>query len=161
VNQPIGVVVFDIDGVLADVGHRLIHVQGRPKDWDAFFAAMADDPVLPAGRDLARRLARDHPIVYLTGRPRRYARVTQAWLSRHGLPEGHLLQRRDGDRRPARLVKSAILDALARQVPIHLVVDDDEAVCEAYRQAGHRVLLATWATQPPALYEVQEHDGAT
>lgn len=29
--------VFDIDGVLADVRHRLPHVQGRPKDWDAFF----------------------------------------------------------------------------------------------------------------------------
>ena len=160
-SEPIGVAVVDIDGVLADVSHRLIHLQRRPKDWDAFFAAMADDPVLEPGRDLARRLAQKHPIVYLTGRPRRYATVTEMWLARHGLPEGHLLQRRDGDRRPARIAKPAMLEALARHVPVHLVVDDDEAVCQAYRQAGHRVLLATWATQQPALYEAQEHDGAT
>src|SRR5659263_561226 len=41
--------VFDIDGVLADVRHRLPHVQARPKDWDAFFAAIGKDPVLPDG----------------------------------------------------------------------------------------------------------------
>jgi len=161
VNEPLAVAVLDIDGVLADVGHRLVHLQRRPKDWAAFFAAMADDPVLEPGRDLAVQLARDHPIVYLTGRPRRYTDVTRTWLTRHGLPEGHLLERRDGDRRPARIVKPAMLGALARQVPIHLVVDDDEAVCEAYRQAGHRVLLATWAAQQPSLHEAQERDGAT
>ena len=38
------VAVIDIDGVLADVGHRLHHIQGRPKDWAAFFAAAGDDP---------------------------------------------------------------------------------------------------------------------
>ena len=38
-NGTTGVAVLDIDGVLADVSHRLGHVQRRPKDWDAFFAA--------------------------------------------------------------------------------------------------------------------------
>jgi len=28
-----------IDGVLADVHHRLHHIARRPKDWPAFFAA--------------------------------------------------------------------------------------------------------------------------
>jgi hypothetical protein len=41
--------VFDIDGVLADVRHRLHLVEGRPKDWDGFFAAAADDPPLTRG----------------------------------------------------------------------------------------------------------------
>ena len=44
------IAVFDIDGVLADARHREHHVSGRPKDWDAFFAAVGDDPVVEAGR---------------------------------------------------------------------------------------------------------------
>lgn len=160
-NGTTGVAVLDIDGVLADVSHRLGHVQRRPKDWDAFFAAMADDPVLEQGRDLARQLARDHAIVYLTGRPHRYAAVTRAWLDRHDLPAGHLMERRDGDRRPARVAKPAMLAELAGHVHIHVVVDDDEDVCEAYRQAGYRVQRPTWAPQPAELYDAQERDGIT
>ncbi len=47
--------VFDVDGVLADVRHRLRHVERRPKDWDAFFSAAVDDPPLAQGVALARR----------------------------------------------------------------------------------------------------------
>ena len=36
-ERPLAIV--DIDGVVADVRHRLVHVQSRPKDWDAFFDA--------------------------------------------------------------------------------------------------------------------------
>jgi len=31
--------IFDIDGTLADVSHRLHYITGETKDWDAFFAA--------------------------------------------------------------------------------------------------------------------------
>ena len=51
------VVVFDVDGVLADVRHRLRHVERKPKDWPAFFAAMGDDAPLPEGVALAREQA--------------------------------------------------------------------------------------------------------
>ena len=33
-------VICDIDGTLADVQHRLHHLEGDPKDWDGFFAEM-------------------------------------------------------------------------------------------------------------------------
>ena len=29
--------IFDIDGVVADVRHRLHHLESRPKGWDEFF----------------------------------------------------------------------------------------------------------------------------
>ena len=35
--------VFDIDGVLADVRHRLRHVEGPRKQWDAFFAVVVSE----------------------------------------------------------------------------------------------------------------------
>lgn len=35
--------IFDIDGTIADLSHRLPHIQKEPKDWDAFFGCVADD----------------------------------------------------------------------------------------------------------------------
>ena len=40
---PRGIVVLDVDGVIADVRHRLHHVERKPKNWPAFVAAMDDD----------------------------------------------------------------------------------------------------------------------
>ena len=37
------VVIFDIDGTLADVSERVHHLEKRPKDWDSFFKGMAQD----------------------------------------------------------------------------------------------------------------------
>ena len=63
--------VIDLDGVVADVRHRLVHLRGRRKDWDAFFAAIPSDEPLAEGLAVASRLSGDHEVVYLTGRPER------------------------------------------------------------------------------------------
>jgi phosphoglycolate phosphatase-like HAD superfamily hydrolase len=155
----------DVDGVLADVRHRLAHLAGRRKDWDAFFAAAPDDPPLPEGLAVAARLAADHEVVYLTGRPEGCRRDTLAWLQRHGLPEGRLVMRREGDRRPARLTKVALLRRLATERPVAVLVDDDAQVCTAARAAGFSVLRADWMPTDPAsdntLTEAQERHGRT
>ena len=52
------------------------HVQSRPKDWDAFFAAAPRDGVLPEGLARTRELAEQCDLVYLTGRPERCRRDT-------------------------------------------------------------------------------------
>ncbi len=155
------VAVVDIDGVLADVRHRLHHVAGRPKDWDAFFAAASDDELLDEGRAVAERLARDHELVYLSGRPDRCRDDTLDWLRRHGLPPGRVLLRPDGDRRPARMFKLDRLRDLAADRTVAVLVDDDPAVCEAARKRGFVVFEATWMAQQPTLFEAQERDGHT
>lgn len=153
--------VFDIDGVLADVRHRLHHVERRPKDWDAFFAAAVDDPPLEQGVALARASAEDCEVVYVTGRPERCRRDTLAWFRQHGLPEGTLSMRRSGDRRPARQAKLQLLQRLARDRTVAVVVDDDLQVCRAYEDAGFRVLRAEWMGEAPALTVAQEDEGRT
>src|SRR3954467_2568573 len=82
VSRPLAVI--DLDGVVADVRHRLHHISGSRKNWSAFFAGVGDDDVLPEGRAVLDRLAGDHEIVYLTGRPERTRADTEAWLSTHG-----------------------------------------------------------------------------
>ena len=153
--------VFDIDGVLADVRHRLHHVEGARKDWDAFFRAAAEDPPLAQGVALAQESANDCDVVYVTGRPERCREDTLAWFRRHGLPEGRLSMRRDGDHRPARLAKPQLLRSLARDRVVAVVVDDDAQVCAAYRKAGWRVLEADWMGAEPVLEQAQEQEGRT
>ena len=160
--RPIAVV--DIDGVLADVRHRLAHLRKRPKDWAAFFAAAPADPVLDEGVAVARRLGEQHDLVYLSGRPERCRDDTLRWLAAAGVPTGSLLLRADGDRRPARLVKVEILRELARQRTVAILVDDDQAVGEAARAAGFAVFPATWMPRediPAELFSAQEVDGRT
>lgn len=151
--------VFDIDGVLADVRHRLHHL--RTRDWDAFFAAAPDDPLLEEGRRRVREAAADHAIVYLSGRPERLRAVTQAWLDAHHLPGGALVLRRARDRRPARVVKPELLAGVARAGRVVLVVDDDAEVCAALRRHGYPVEHATWVEESEAMRRAQERDGRT
>ncbi len=161
--QPPLVAVVDLDGVLADVRHRLHHLDRTPKDWDGFFAALADDGVLAEGRAVVERLvAEGYELVYVTGRNEDLRAGTVDWLERHALPLAPLLMRRPGDRRPARLTKLALLrrlSAAGRQVAV--VVDDDAAVVRALRSAGYPVLHAEWMSPQPSLFDAQEQDGRT
>jgi hypothetical protein len=157
--------VIDVDGVLADVRHRLHFLEDRPKDWAGFFAAAVDDPPLEEGLTTARRLAEAFTVVYLSGRPEHCRRDTLAWFGRYGVPQGEMLLRKPGDRRPARIVKVEALDRLAQQAPVAVLVDDDEEVCSAARLAGYDVLPARWMTEAPeeheALRAAQEDEGRT
>ena len=160
-----GFVVFDIDGVLADVRHRLHHIRQRPKRWDEFFAAAPADPLLPRGVDLLHTATGDGlAVVYSTGRPERCRRDTVEWFQRHGLPRGELRMRGDRDRRPARLLKLAVAQDLHTRGGVAYAVDDDRSVVTALRAAGFEVVHATWMSddaldgpQQGELFDAQEH----
>lgn len=153
--------VLDIDGVVADVRHRLHHLESTPKNWAAFFAGAAADPPLPEGVNLAQELATSHDIVWLTGRPERLRRVTTRWLRQHELPVEPLHMRRNGDFRPARRTKLAVVRALAAERTVAVVVDDDPAVITALEAAGVTTRMADWVPYREALREGQEREGRT
>lgn len=155
------VAVVDIDGVVADVRHRLHHLDKQPKDWTAFFAAAPADPVLDAGVDAVRRLAEVYEIIYLSGRPEGCRSDTEEWLARHAFPEGQVRLRALGDRRPARITKVEELRRIAEVATVAVLVDDDPQVCEAALAAGFDVLPATWMERSDTLTEAQEDDGRT
>lgn len=180
-EEGVPLVVFDLDGVLADVRHRVHFVAERPKDWDSFFDSAVHDPVLPEGVDLLRaRVSAGCEVAYLTGRPERCRDDTVAWLREHDLPAGDLHMRPDHDRRPARLFKRDVLRALAKTRVIPAVVDDDAEVVALLRSDGFSVVHATWmdggtagvdgavggrgdraVREARALREAQETDGRT
>ncbi|MHA6793286.1 phosphatase domain-containing protein [Pseudonocardia bannensis] len=153
--------VFDIDGVLADVSHRLHHLRDRPQRWERFFSSADRDPLLEEGAARLRAALLDHDVVYLTGRPERNRRLTERWLSRHGLPTDPLYMRSDDDYRPARLMKRQVLRKLARTRRVASVLDDDPAVVEILEADGWPVELATWLPHSSTLQEAQERRGRT
>ncbi|WP_419469314.1 hypothetical protein [Candidatus Frankia alpina] len=153
--------VIDVDGVVADVRHRLRFLRAWPGDWDAFFAAASADPPLAEGVTLVHQLARDHEVVWLTGRPERSRTATSRWLGEQGLPLGELRMRPDDDRRPARLFKRAELRQLGACRQVAVVVDDDPAVVDLLRADGWPVLRAEWLAYEATLGNAQESEGRT
>jgi hypothetical protein len=154
--------IFDLDGTLADSGHRQRFLERKPRDWDAFFAAAPDDPPLAKGIEICLQAAEECEVMYLTGRPERCRRDTLAWLAEQGLPEGRVFMRRNDDRRPARTTKLEILRRLGRDREIRMLVDDDELVCDDAERAGFRVVPAGWAAdRSEAMKDAQEREGRT
>jgi len=157
--------VVDLDGVVADVQHRLRHLEGTRKDWARFFAAAGDDPTHPEGLAVVERLAEDHDVVYLTGRPAHLRTATESWLDEHGIGGRRVIMRPARDRRPAVRFKLEQLRELARDRTIGIVVDDDPVVVEAVREEGWPAFEADWERRNPqaeqAVLEAQEVDGAT
>ncbi|MBQ0851811.1 hypothetical protein ACFU9Y_44370 [Streptomyces sp. NPDC057621] len=160
-NNSTPLAVFDLDGTLADTAHRQRFLERKPRNWDAFFAAAPHDPPLAEGVALALEYAEECEVLYLTGRPERCRKETVAWIAAQGLPEGRIRMRRDDDRRPARRTKLQILQELARNREIRVLVDDDELVCADAERAGFTVVRARWAAASAALAEAQERDGRT
>lgn len=151
--------VFDIDGVLADVSHRLHFLDIHR--WERFFRAADSDPLLDEGADRLREAQIDHDVVYLTGRPERNRGLTQRWLARHDLPTGPLYMRSDDDLRPARYVKREVLRRLSRTREVASVLDDDPAVVRMLEADGWPVELATWLPHSSTLQDAQERQGRT
>jgi uncharacterized HAD superfamily protein len=156
----VSIAVFDIDGVVADVRHRLHLLERLPKDWPAFFAAAADDPSLDEGIDRVLAAAAEHEIVWLTGRPSSLRAVTRDWLAERELPATELIMRGHRDFRPAPALKLAELIQL-RPRQVELFVDDDAKVIAAAEKAGFPTVLASWMMSSPTLSQAQNQAGRT
>jgi hypothetical protein len=130
------IAVFDIDGTLADVSERLHHVRAKPKNWNAFFAAMAQDKAIASIVRLCNLL---HDagvrVVLCSGRPERYRSDTVAWLAREGVGYDELRLRRDGDRRSDAIAKREMLADIDR-TRVLFIVEDRSSVVEMWRAQG-------------------------
>jgi uncharacterized HAD superfamily protein len=145
--MPRPIVVFDIDGTVADARHRLHLIAGKADhdQWVRFFDAAVDDPPLAEGVARAKQLAETHDIVWLTARPERVREMTEDWLAQHGLPTGRLLMLPDGEKKVARMFKLDAIRRLAQEHEIALVFDDDPRVVALLEEAKIPVVRAGWS----------------
>jgi phosphoglycolate phosphatase-like HAD superfamily hydrolase len=134
--------VFDIDGTLADITHRLHYIQTPPADWDSFFAAcVGDAPIDHMGRLIDDLYALGVFFVYVSGRSDQVRKETETWLDKHGFPPvgGYtkLYMRKAGDHKPDHELKIELLaDLRADGYEPILWFDDRNQVVKAVRAAG-------------------------
>jgi hypothetical protein len=90
-------VVFDMDGVLSDAVGRQHFLETPRRNWQAFFDACGDDPLIDEVGRLLELLDDELKIVLLTARPIRVQPQTLAWLDRYQLRWDLLIMREMGD----------------------------------------------------------------
>ena len=100
------VVIFDIDGVLADASARQHFLKGVRPDWDAFFANCHEDPLIEEAARLLHVVDGRYSIVLMTGRPVSVMELTIGWLNRYELRWDLLIMRDYGDYTAARHFKA-------------------------------------------------------
>lgn len=137
--------LFDIDGTVADLTHRLHHIQGDGlKDWDSFFAACGDDAPIPHMCELARVLVGYNDdnigkVLFVSGRSEAVRTETLIWLDKYVLytPSQFLYMRPAGDHRPDNIVKRELLARIRADgyEPI-MAFDDRDQVVAMWREAG-------------------------
>lgn len=149
-------IIFDIDGTLANLDHRLRHILNEPKDWDSFYSDMSQDkPIEPVKvvckslldmQYLADNFGHDAYcyVVFCTGRPEPYRQKTLSWLEKH-LLSGTIMQpdifklymRKEGDFRPDAKVKEELLNQIRSDgyEPI-LAFEDRQRVVDMWRRNG-------------------------
>jgi phosphoglycolate phosphatase-like HAD superfamily hydrolase len=135
--EPGRAVVFDIDGVLSDAGTRQHYLEGSRRDWDGFFDACGDDPLIDDVAALLGLLDPGLQVVLLTGRPLRVQPQTVAWLKRYELRWDVLIMRDYGDYSRAREFKKWTVDDLRRYgFDLVLGFEDDRRNLEMFRAEG-------------------------
>jgi FMN phosphatase YigB (HAD superfamily) len=148
------IVVFDIDGTLANCEHRLHHIKNKPKNWMKFFDEMVLDTPIEEMVDLHDSLRIYNDVIYCTGRTDTHRKQTEDWLMQHldmqdyneDIPaseifQGILYMRKKNDSRPDYITKVDLLNDIIRE---HgrpdLWFDDRQGVVDAIRDQGIRVL---------------------
>jgi phosphoglycolate phosphatase-like HAD superfamily hydrolase len=130
-------VVFDIDGVLSDAAGRQHYLERGRRDWDAFFQACGDDPLIAEVARLLELLDGSLSIVLLTGRPLSVQETTVAWLSRYELRWDLLVMRDVGDYQAATQFKQRSVGELrAAGFDLRLAFEDDRRNVAMFHDEG-------------------------
>ena len=135
-------VVFDIDGTLANIDHRLDYVRSKPKNWKAFDAGIPNDKVnLPVAEifwSLKDVVGND--IIFASGRNERSRQATEDWLQDNNLWDYHskLYMRKADDYRSDDIVKQEMLDQIIVDYgkKPDMVFDDRPRVVRMWRDNG-------------------------
>ena len=130
-------VVFDLDGVLSDAVNRQHYLEGRWRNWDAFFQACGDDPLIEEVGRLLSLLDPDLRLVLLTARPAWVEPQTLAWLQRYGLRWDLLIMRDFGDYGMAREFKRrSVRELKAAGFDLRLSFEDDRRNVAMFHEEG-------------------------
>lgn len=151
------IVIFDLDGTLADDRHRAFHLHpphgpycanrvyntdgictcGVRRDWNSYFAGAGDDTPKDSVINICKDLARWNKIYILSGRSESTGDVTRAWLRKYKIPYDKLMLRGVDDRTDDNLLKLKWVEELGIGHRIVAIFEDRQRVVDAWRAAGY------------------------
>ena len=135
------IIVFDIDGTLANIEHRRGFVASKPKNFKAFNAAIPQDTPHEEIVFLAQTFAEQgHPVLLCSGRGEGERDVTVKQMNDFGVDFLKLFMRKAGDYRKDSIVKVELLAQIREQFgEPFLWFDDRQQVVDAIRAEGIKV----------------------
>jgi hypothetical protein len=150
-NHPL--YVFDLDGTLAGIDHRLHHIKQFKPRWQDFFEACDQDQpidwIIELLQMVRRQAGPNGRVVVLTGRSESVRGKTERWFKRHAIECDALIMRPARDFRSDDVLKLELLQGYLREHPgyvVRFIVDDRQKVVDMWRREGFNVLqCAAWA----------------
>jgi len=136
------VIVFDIDGTLANIEHRRAFVATKPKNWKAFNAGIVNDTPHSDIVWLSKTFYfDDNKVILCSGRGEEHRDVTAWQMNEFGVLYSKLYMRPAKDHRPDDIIKVELLQQIRAEFgnPF-LWFDDRNRVVDAIRAEGVRVL---------------------
>lgn len=132
------IIVFDMDGVLADDRHRLHYITQTPKDYDKFYAGVLDDPPITPMVTLAITMAQaGHKLEIWTNRRESSRADTEKWLDKYTLWDIQKLRMRpDKEHRSAVEVKKGWMESCFPCERPDMVFEDQTKNVEMFRSFG-------------------------
>ena len=132
------VVIFDIDGTLANMDHRLHFIQGEEKNWDAFFDSMVNDkPIKPMIEVLKAMHKSGFKVLFCTGRPGSHAKETIEWVNHMTgieFEDSQFYFRPTGDHSPDDKIKEGMLREIQQKYEVLTVFEDRKRVVDMWRK---------------------------
>jgi len=136
------VIVFDVDGTLANCEHRRHFVASKPKNWGAFNRAMKHDQPHDDIIWLFKLMeAAGNTMIIASGRGDEDRQVTTDWLAALGMVPTAIYMRPAKDYRSDDLIKAELLEQIrANHGEPYMVIDDRNQVVDMWRANGVRCL---------------------
>lgn len=131
-------IIFDLDGTLANLEHRLHYITGKKQQWDAFSLACDKDSVIEPVANVFKILKKAGcRIIICSGRGDIAFDKTTKWLAYNSLTPDKIYMRPEGDYScdtdlKERMYKQILKDGYKPE----LVFDDREKVVKKWRELG-------------------------
>lgn len=130
-------IICDIDGTIANIGHRMKYWRQSPRDYHSFYKDLESDSPIINIIEAVNVLSNAYHVIYLTGRHEGVRRKTIQWLERNNLPAGKLIMKPDtcfdSD---VEFKRSAYFSQISKTNEIILVFEDRIKCVNMWREIG-------------------------
>lgn len=136
--KPDKTIIFDLDGTLCDITHRLHFIKCDKPDWPAFHVACVDDTPKENIIALYNCLWCRHNVLIVSGRSDAVRHETEQWLSDNLTLPDKLIMRVNGDHTPDTELKRGWLKdgTLPPKEDILCVFEDRQRLVDMWREEG-------------------------